>query len=209
MKNFDQADRIRGPASDDPMGRDFTTLAAELDELPAHLQPEADLWQGIADRLQPRAPRRYRGSARFLRPAASAQAWRQALAAGLGLVAGALLTWLAMGGAVEGPADRPDDAVGDIRLAGAATGHGDAEAQFLRAKEEMWLVVFSRRDQLSPEAWRMVEQNLQILDGAVEDLRAALAEDPGNPDLERRILRTQRRSLDLLRDVADGMSDSV
>lgn len=210
---------VAGPAPDDVLGDEpqFESLASELSTLPASLEPDRDLWPDLAARLEPREVRR---PARMpaLRRIAAHPAWRHALAAGVGLVAGALLTYLSMSPAAG---SSPDGSAADVRLASVAmnsmamnsTDSGQAldqaENQFLRAKEELWLAVFERRSQLSPEAWGMVERNLQILDGAVGDLRAALADDPGNPELEKRILNNQRRSLDLLREVASGLSDSV
>lgn len=205
MKN---EERVHGPATDDPLGTEFQHLAAELEQLPAALEPERDLWSGIAGRLEPRAPR-----SRF-RAVASAGAWPLALAAVLGLIAGAAFTWLAMSG--DGKGGMGEGAMpgrGEMRSASMAGADlGNVESQFLRAKEELWLVAFSRRGELSPEAWNVVQQNLQILDAAISNLRSALSEDPGNPELEQRLLRNQRLSLDLLQDLTrDGerLKDTV
>ena len=198
-------DPSRDSVRDDPQ---FAQLAAELSELPVSLEPERDLWPEVASRLGPRR----QAVVRFPRwhLVSSHPAWRHALAAGLGLVAGALFTYLALGGSgATSPSFQ-----GDVRLTSSMgqpsqVGLDQAEMQFLRAKEELWIAVFARRGKLSPEAWEMVEQNLQILDNAATDLREALGEDPGNPELERSILNNQRRSLDLLRGVASGLSNSV
>lgn len=212
---------VAGPAPDDPLvesRRDAESdeLSRRLAELPASLEPARDLWPEVAARLEPRDRKvvpltAWRRVRRIASQAASRPMWGQALAAGVGLVVGALLTYLALSGADAGPGVEgdPSTGTGDGRLVASAQAIDEAEVQFLRAKEELWLAVFARRDELSPEAWEMVQQNLRILDGAVEDLRSALGEDPENPELHQRILANQRRSLDLLQEVAAGLSDSV
>lgn len=205
---------VPGPAQDDSLDGEerFEQLAAELSALPASLEPDRDMWPDLASRLEPRPEVRRPVRMPVFRRIATHPAWRQAIAAGLGLVAGAVLTYLSMSAISPGAASSSDGTEAQIRLASVGTQSGSidqAEMQFLRAKEELWLAVFERRGEMSPEAWEMVEQNLQILDGAVADLRAALADDPGNPALEKGILNNQRRSLDLLREVASGLSDSV
>ncbi|MDA8017468.1 MAG: hypothetical protein MPN21_08455 [Thermoanaerobaculia bacterium] len=204
-----QSTKIRGAAADDPLDKDpqLALLAEAVSELPASVQPERDLWQEVVPRLRPRQrpvhrPRWRRGLPRLSRH----PGWRQALAAGFGLVAGSALTYFSMSGP-ESAVSPPMGA--ELRLASSGSPMERAEMQFLRAKEELWIAVFEQRQQMSPEAWEMVEQNLQILDSAVADLRTALLDDPGNPALERRILTHQRRSLELLREVASGLSDSV
>lgn len=205
---------VHGPASDDPIDADpqFEELAAELSALPASVEPDRDLWPDLAARLEPRDQIRRPRRRPTLRRMAAHPAWRQALAAGVGLVAGAVLTYLSLSPAALAPSATSPDADSGVRLASmmdSGQALDQAEMQFLRAKEELWLAVFEQRAAMSPEAWEMVEQNLQILDGAVSDLRSALVDDPGNSELEKRILNNQRRSLDLLREVASGLSDSV
>jgi hypothetical protein len=48
----------------------------------------------------------------------------------------------------------------------------------------------------------VVEENLAIIDQAVDEARQALAQDPANADLGGYLLETRRRKLDLLRHAA-------
>lgn len=207
-------DLVVGPAADDPLVTqpEFEQLTARLSELPASLEPERDLWSGVEAGLQPRQGKR-RSAWRRSAPVRhwTRQHWTQALAAALGVALGVAVTWLAMSGAQNAPG-MPGSSGGDseaVRLASAGAGVEEVESQFLRAKEELWLVAFERRDELSPEAWGVVQQNLQILDSAISNLRSALAEDPDNPNLQKRLLSNHRRSLDLLRDATSDLTDSV
>lgn len=207
--------RFDSSTNDDPLDAhpQFEQLAARLADLPAAIEPDHDLWPEVEAALRPRQPRRS-----AWRRSAPGRYWTQALAAALGVALGVAVTWLAMSGAAGapgaegllGPADGDTETA---RLASSGAGLQEVESQFLRAKEELWLVAFERRDQLSPEAWSVVQQNLQILDAAISNLRAALVEDPNNAEIQQRLLRNQRRSLDLLRDVTSDLtnerSDSV
>jgi hypothetical protein len=55
------------------------------------------------------------------------------------------------------------------------------------------------RGRLDPTTVKVVEENLTIIDQAVDEARRALAEDPANGYLSGYLLDTRRRKLDLLR----------
>jgi len=171
-----------------------------LDALPRSIEPENDLWPGIATRLEPRASRARR------------PAWRswalQALAAVLFMALGAGLERRLGGPAVpsaspEGDATAPAAAVaeaGDFRA---------VEADYLRAKEELWRAVVLRRDvlprdRLTPETLEVVDRNLRLIDEAIDELHAALERDPGNPRLEELLLASHRQEMHLLQHLVSG-----
>jgi hypothetical protein len=58
------------------------------------------------------------------------------------------------------------------------------------------------RGRLDPTTVKVVEDNLTIIDEAVDEARRALAEDPANGYLSGYLVETQRRKLDLLRQAA-------
>ena len=175
-------------------------LRRHLDALPREIEPEHDLWPVIAGRLEPRRPSRFRRLRRT-----TAGVVPRALAALFFMGLGALVTWLAMSGeptlddgqvATTAPPPIATPAAYDV---GATTGVEAIEADFLRAREALWRDVLANRDRLQPATVEVVEQNLEIIDRAIRDLRRALEADPGNPALERRLIDSHRRGLDLLR----------
>lgn len=195
-------------------------LLARLEGLPRELAPSRDLWPGIAARLGPpamaKAPGRVPGAVPATRVHASRPFWRQAAAALLSAAIGAAATWVALGGgrpaagpAGSGPAGAigaPDAGVMPAAYSGnpAADDYRLIEADYLRAKEALWVSVYARRDRFSPSTIQAVEKNFAIIDQAIFDLRQALAEDPGNRRLEGELYRNHRRGLDLLRRLADS-----
>ncbi len=178
-------------------------LLARVEELPRSLEPAADLWSGIEPRLARRGfPRR--------RPATAA-GWpyrlRQAAAA---------VAFMTLGGGLSqllpawrgGAAGVPDGAGVSMAVASLEAGGGlearavdfaVAEADFLRAKEALWSAVLNGRETASPATREVVERNLAVIAGAIRELRAALAADPGNPQLEGMLLAQHRTEIDLLR----------
>ena len=58
------------------------------------------------------------------------------------------------------------------------------------------------RTVLDPETVRLLEENLAIIDQAIEESRAALAQDPGSGLLRRILTDTMRRKMDFLRQAA-------
>ena len=199
-------------------------LRRRIAGLPRDVAPARDLWPAIEGSLgaEAQAPVR-RGP---WRPAGSPVVvggiWRQALAAAAGVALGGFLAWAALDGpaAPGGPGDSTQAAItGSGGAASAPTVPAAAageppgfagldlvsarlEADYLRARESLWVELLSRRDELPPETWEVVVENLGLLDGVIRQLRAALGEDPGNRRLERMLLASHRRQLDLLQRLA-------
>lgn len=176
---------------------DLRQLLAATAELPRNLESERDLWPQIAGRLEPRST--------VARPRPGKQSWwLQAVAALFFMMIGSFLGRLAPG---AGPRSVEDSPSVEVSLASweegsVSDGFGLAEAEFLRAKETLWLLALRRQDGLSPVTSKVVERNLRILDKAIEELRTALENDPGNPGLESLLLNHHRRGVDLLQRLA-------
>jgi hypothetical protein len=150
--------------------------------------PERDLWPQLAWRI------RGRRRISFTLP--------QLVAASLALmVLSGGMVWLArLGG------DRTD-----IPAIGAAsTGTLDdgivparfAAAQYDAAIVDLQEMLAEGRDKLDPETVRVLEQNLNAIDAAIEQCRIALARDPLNPYLSEHLVAAKKRKLGLLRRAA-------
>lgn len=174
------------------------SLLAASAGLPRSLDPERDLWPQIAGQLVPRTVVAQPGFGGRM------SWWLQAAAAVLLVLFGAFLGRFAPGS--PSPSEETP-ARGEIHLASfedrsVSEGFGLAEAEFLRAKETLWLLALRRQDELSPVTRKVVERNLRILDKAIFELRTALENDPGNPELEHLLLNHHRRGVDLLERLA-------
>jgi len=151
-------------------------LLDEVAALPRRVEPSRELWPDIRSRLEEREARGRAGSLRALAAAAMV-----ALVAG----AAALTLWLwADGDPTEasrsadraGAGDDPVALVGDWR---------SVEREYAGAAEELQQTLEEIGDELSPETRRIVERNLEVIDAAIAESRAALEGDPANRELAR------------------------
>jgi negative regulator of sigma E activity len=169
-------------------------------------RPAADLWAGIAARIDapantgarilPWYRRRWSVGIAELAVAASLVAavtagvmWRSAPAsapATPGLTAEPVLAELE-------PVGTPEGAVTTVSF---------ADAQFDAAVADLERVLREQRDSLNPRTVQVLERNLQVIDDAITEARTALASDPANALLNAHLARARQRKLDLLRRAA-------
>ncbi|TMQ71489.1 MAG: hypothetical protein E6K81_09965 [Candidatus Eisenbacteria bacterium] len=189
----------------------------------ADAAPPEDLWPGIERQLKPRARRTPAPAQALAGPSAW---WRRRLdlavpqlaAAAVVLVllsAGAM--WLLLhGSGTRGPAvtgvtpvapppvaaARPEST--QAPLAAAAPPASPAlvtagNAGYDAAVAELEDALASGRGRLDPRTLRVVEQNLRVIDRALDEARRAVAADPGNTWLRSHLAATMKRKVDLLR----------
>jgi anti-sigma factor RsiW len=190
---------------------DELRAVAEHGRALAPATPSADLWSGIADRI---------ASAEGTRPIVGNSGarrrfsftWPELIAASILLVL--VSGWAALRLTTNLPA--PGSADGQVRPEATASGATAAnsaarpdvvpasfdDTEYDAAVVDLQRALQSGRGQLDPITVRIVEQNIAIIDQAVDDARRALAKDPANSDLNGYLLETRRRKLDLLRHAA-------
>jgi hypothetical protein len=74
-----------------------------------------------------------------------------------------------------------------------------ADAQFDAAISDLEHALEDRRNDLNPRTVEILERNLTLIDAAIAQARQALEEDPGNTYLNRHLVDSRRRKLELLR----------
>ncbi len=160
------------------------TSEQEAERVPRDLEPERDLWPGIAARVRAR-----RRSAR----------WRLvALAAVLVLAVGALL-W-------RGPAaeEMPVQAsTKPIATKPAATvglaAYAETDRTLAAIRDELQRSIEARQDRLPPETRALVFENLRTIDRAIAEIERALDTAPGNSELTRTYNEYRQRQIGLPR----------
>lgn len=180
--------------------REVAVRASRLQDSP----PRADLWPGVADRLEAGPAHAsvvpFRASRRF------SFTLPQLVAASLALmILSGSMVWMMRAG---GPrADVPPIAASaDLPAAVPVT---YADAQFNDAIADLQQTLEQHRAQLDPDTVRILETNLKAIDVAIEECRRALQSDPANPYLASRLAESQRRKIALLRRataIAEGAS---
>jgi hypothetical protein len=165
--------------------------------------PAADLWPGVAERLEARVAA---AGADRIRPFRSAIRRRftftlpQLAAAGIALmVLSGGMVWMAQSGhrdadfpVVSADAvDRPDDM--------RASPVNVLDTNYDQAVSDLEQLLERGRGHLDPETIRVLEDNLRAIDQSIDQSRRALAGDPANTYLNGHLARAKQRKLALLR----------
>ena len=181
--------------------------------------PDADLWAGIAARIEtggaaspgrvmPFGRREARRFTFTLPQLAAAAALLIAVSGGLAWNAAERIGAADPSVSVAQPPQTPQTADADAATPAAATGAaefarvenvGMADAQYDAAVADLEKALKDGRGRLDASTIAIVEHNLQIIDQAINQARDALAGDPANSYLSSHLVEARRRKLDLLR----------
>jgi hypothetical protein len=184
---------------------------------------QADLWSGIAARIDGHAPAA--GVTPFRTTASRRFAFTlPQLAAAAALVAAVSggIAWRIAGTPEARRDDAPaptvattsdsaangtDTAVSDDAAGVRVETVGLADAQYDAAVADLEKALKAGRGRLDPSTVAVVEHNLQIIDQAINQAREALVGDPANSYLSSHLVEARRRKLDLLRRAAALTTD--
>lgn len=186
-------------------------IAAAARELPL-ISPSRDLWDGIAARIE--APVIALGATAERSIARRRTLWFVAAAAAL-VVATAGTTYFItratydarqpqLAGAESGaPAPSIGDPAGAAGTVLVADGQPSAsDAAFDREVVQLRALFGQRRPDLDSATVALLERNLQIIDQAIAESRAALAKDPGSALLNRQLHNALGKKVQVLRTAA-------
>jgi hypothetical protein len=175
--------------------RRLRQVIAHAAALPRSVSPPRDLWPGIARQIEGRA------------------GWRGWLGWGPSLVLAAAATVLLAVAGVLWHAQAPAT-VHTVEIPGpgpeltavAAGGASDlvlvqAEREYESAANALLAALQQRGASLPPGDLERVRTDLQVIDRALAEVREALARDPASPELNRMLVSTHRKKVDVLRRV--------
>lgn len=170
-------------------------LLAHAAALPRSLTPPRDLWPEVALRIERASA--WAGPLGSWRPLALAAAAAALVGLGALLWSGsrpAAVRSVAMPSATAQARPVAQAGIEDPVLAAAAADYEAAASALLEVLER-------RRAVLPPDDLALVEANLEVIDRALAELREALAQDPASPELNRMLVSTHRKKVDVLRRV--------
>lgn len=103
--------------------------------------------------------------------------------------------------------------VGPLRTAtvqanATSLGSVQADAQYAKEVEMLERIVSSPKSGLDPATVLVVKRNLQLIDDAIAQSKAALAKDPASPLLYDQVTRAMGKKVDLLRTMASLSSST-
>lgn len=166
-----------------------------IDREPAH-----DLWPAIAARvaggqeIQEAAGATSSGKRRFSFSIPQLAAASVALM----LMSAGTMYLMVRGGGVEQVAEAPQQVTAQPAAAGSASVRV-VTRNYDAAVAELESVLERNRNQLDSTTVRVLEQNLAIIDRAINDARAALGQEPANPYLSRYLDQAMQKKVQLLR----------
>ncbi len=181
-------------------------IATAAGELPV-MSPSRDLWDGIASRID--APVASIGVARD-RITGRGRTFRLVAAAAALVIVTAGTTWIVAKTAYEpGQRELASSEGVSPTPGGAETGavlvsdvRGSADAAFDREVVQLRGLLEQRRPDLDSATVALLERNLQIIDRAIAESRAALAKDPGSALLNRQLHNALGKKVQVLRTAA-------
>ncbi len=180
---------------------ELRSLQALLDQarsLPTDIEPDRDLWAGIAARIEP-ADRTETIIATPGEPTVSTPWYTRpralALVAAL-LVGGTVAATRLLTPVAPAPSVAEQPVPGDA--APAPLPFPAWEGEMTSASAALGATLEARRGELQPETVAVIEDNLRIIDTAIEDCRAALAADPADDRLEAAMLSAWQAKVGLL-----------
>ena len=159
------------------------TMLHRVAQLPASIEPERDLRNDIWAKAHQK----------------TLWNWRYPLsAAAILLIAiSSAITLLVTRGDDEGPVIRSVETGG-----GATIDLVDLEREYSSEVEQLQRMLRQNRESLSPETVRILEENLRIIDSAIQEARTALANDPRSEMLGELLKSAYQRKLELLKQAA-------
>ena len=187
--------------------------------------PAADLWGGIAERIDARAaidarvvPLRARAPRRFSFTLPQLAAASVLLAVLSGGVAWRLASRSSPeSGSSAGLQARPGMSSANSEIRPSVDTPTDtirvepvglADAEYDSAVADLQRALRNGRGHLDPATIAIVEQNLKIIDRAIDQARQAVIDDPSNSYLTSHLVETRRKKLDLLRRAAALASET-
>jgi len=161
--------------------------------LSTEISPERDLWPGIAEAIEKPVSKRW------------SPIFAQAAAVVLLVGASSAVTYMTMKDGAPPIVVATPDMIFEQASFGNRYNLGPG---FQDARNALVADLDVELERLSPEARENIETNLTLIHSAINDMNAALEEDPENILLQERLLRTYREELTLLRRVS-GLTRNV
>ena len=169
--------------------RELRALLARASSLAGGVAPERDLWPEIRDRIESRSVPAFFG-------AGSWTPWRAAAA-----MAAAVLIVVTTAVVSYRFGQRSDVPLPPPIVVELAHGSPIGEDPFIEARNELRAWLEQHRESLPPETLERIEGNLQVIDESVDEIHTALEKNPESPELNRLLLATYRREVQLLQRV--------
>lgn len=177
--------------------RELRTLVAHAAALPKDVLPARDLWPEVAARLRGAEGAR-------IAPRPLVAGWMRAMtlaAAAAVVIAVSAALWTRGRAPLPVPPGRPQGTLQAVAAGAPSAALVDAEREYARATALLMAALDGQKETLSPRTRAALDANLEIIDDALAQVRAALRNDPGNARLAHLLTSTHQKKLDALQRV--------
>jgi hypothetical protein len=177
-------------------------LLGGLADLPLEAEPSRDLWPQIQWRMGGT------GSEEVKKPARAGitmPVWQLAAAS----ITVALLSGGAVWAFLSGPTQTPFLALDTSASVALPAALGSGFDEYDTAVVELESILDEGRAVLDPETVRILEENLTVIDKAIDQSREALVDDPGSVLLRRILTETMRRKVAFLQQAAVAINANI
>ena len=169
-------------------------LTASARQLTTEISPERDLWPGIEAAIAEPAQRRSRWTPMLA----------QAAAVVLLVGASSGITYMAMKD--DGSMIVPEVTMTGLEVSRTAFGSNHTlSSDYEDARAELFAKLEEELGRLSPDERQDVVTSLGVIRGAIDDINAALAEDPDNALLQDLLIKTYHEELRVMRQVGGSV----
>lgn len=173
-------------------------LKNEAKALPKHLEPERDLWAGIAEQIK--QPKKIVSFSAFQRKLPRLRMASYALAA-------AALLAVVLGLGVMSNVQQPPQPEA-VQPVAEGPKLSPIEQEYATARIELQLALDGRKARISPEILATIEENLAVIEDAVVNINRALEYNPADPGLERMLHATLQSEMNLLQQAVSMADES-
>jgi len=163
---------------------DLRSLVTEAADLPGEMEPSRDLWPDIEGRLTGQPSSRW-------------PVRRVLLAVAALVVVGFALSLLRA--PTTAPQLRSSAESGIVQATNRTATLDDVRLEYRQARDELLEVVQARRGEISPETLQVIENNLALIDRAIDEIETVLVVNPGEGRLDRHLRLAYHRQIELLR----------
>jgi len=163
---------------------DLRSLVTAAAGLPSEMEPSRNLWPDIEGRLTGQPSSRW-------------PVRRVVLAVAALVVAGFALSQLRApntGLQLQLPTQP-----GVVQAGNQTATLDDVRLEYRQARDELLEVVQARSGEISPETMQVIENNLALIDRAIDDIETVLAANPGEGRLDRHLRLAYHRQIEMLR----------
>jgi anti-sigma factor RsiW len=185
---------------------ELSQVVATASALPIH-GPADDLWNGIAAQIAARTPAAAADGRRRVFTWAQLAAASVLLALFSGWFAMRLIQPEPQSGIPRSAESRDGAAAGGQAGPEVMAAAGFDDAQYVAAVNDLREALQQGRGRLDAQTIATVEEDVRIIDEALDESRRALAQDPADGYLSGHLVKTAQRKLDVLRQAAALSAD--